>query len=258
MSRHARVILCGVVLVLCLAALPVVATGQEATTDSEGRSVTTVSPRATTLLSQVEKLGDPIIYSNFGPGLSYLCCAGWTESGPNSTVAPPPFIQAMAFTPPQGTYKLTQLHVALQWVSGTNDLVLELRTDSGGQPGAKITSWELTALPLFGSTSNTVQTINVENGITVQGGIQYWLVPIAAQDEWAAWNRNSTSTVGTGSLSTDQGATWSSGDFDPNGAFDVRGLRAAAAPTLSPVALMLLAGVLGLVGGCLAYRRTCT
>jgi hypothetical protein len=136
-------------------------------------------------------------------------------------------MQAMAFTPAKGTYLLLQLDLAISWLSGTNGYTLELREDSGGYPGQTIKSWKVKHLPTLGSTSTAVETIEVlvSDFIVLEKGHQYWLVPIPNSNEWAGWNLNSVGAEGNGALSHDGGATWTPKVYNPNGAFDVLGLK---------------------------------
>lgn len=235
MSRFARTVLCSAgTLALCLVALPLVSKGQEVTIDSQGGSVTTAPPRASSPSPSLVKPGPPIpegtvtIYSNFGSaGNLYDCCHGWTESGPASGVGS--WLQAMAFTPIKGTYVLTQLDLAVAWVEGTNGYELELDADDHGQPGGEIAKWPITGLPTFG-TCCTVETIRFFEPASTQGPIilekdhQYWLVPIVNSSGWASWNFNSLSVSGNGAYSTDGGSTWTT-LRRTNGAFDVLGLK---------------------------------
>ena len=235
MSRFAHIVICTAALALCLVALPIVSKGQEVTMDSQGPAATTVPPRASSPSPSLVKPDTPIpegtntIYSNFGSGHSYNCCSGWTESGPTSVAAPPAFIQAMAFTPTKGTYLLTQLDLAISWALGTNGYKLELHADDHGKPGRRIAKWEVTGLPLFGSTSSAVETIKVRGLIILEKHHQYWLVPIVNSDEWAAWSLNSVSASGNGAISTDGGSTWTplyyGAPGSPNGAFDILGWK---------------------------------
>ncbi len=185
--------------------------------------------------------GTVTIYSNFGSGLSYDCCNGWSEDGPTSAATQPPYsylpyIQATAFTPTKGTYLLTQLDLAIGWASGTNGYKLDLDADNHGLPGRKIAEWNVTGLPTSGSTSNSVETIKVQLQalIILVKGQQYWLVPIVNSDEWAAWEWNSVSASGNGAYSTDGGSTWTKDFYDaptnPNGAFDVLGRNVLSPP----------------------------
>lgn len=232
MSRFARIVLCTAALVLCLVALPLISAGQQATTDSKGRSVTTAAPRASTPSPKVVKPGLAIpegtvtIYSNFGSGQSYYCCSGWTESGLYSPI-PYWITQGMAFTPTQGTYLLTQLDLAISWVSGTNGYTLQLRGDWEGvpDPAPPIASWKVTGLPTFGSGSG-VETIKVKGLIVLLKNHRYWLVPVVHDSyQWLAWNFNDVAANGRGALSNNDGATFAPYDYSPNGAFDVLGVK---------------------------------
>jgi hypothetical protein len=172
MSRFARAVLWSAVLAFCLVVLPLVSKGQEVTIDSQGRSVTTIPPRASSPSLSLVKPdtripeGTCTIYSNFGSGHSYNDTIGWTEAGPTSVVAPPPWLQAMAFTPTKGTYLLTQLDLAIGNILGTNGYKLELDADDHGKPGRRIAKWAVTGLPPFG-TCCSVETIRLR-------GLLYW------------------------------------------------------------------------------------
>jgi len=227
MRRFSNIIVCTLALAFCLAALPVVSTAEEVNFDSHGRVVTTVHPAATGPSPNALPLGTPIpegttiVYSNFGAGDSYNCCTGWTEGGTFSYL---PVIQAMAFTPAKATYILKQLDVALVYDEiGTDGMTVELRGDNYGAPGKVIDSWYMPGLPVFGTTSNGVQTIPVNKTIVLVQNRQYWLVPVANSNEAAAWPWNTMSASGNGAISRDGGETWSELVYSPNGAFDVLG-----------------------------------
>ena len=229
MSRFTRTVLCAAALVVCLAALPLVSTGQEVTFDSQGRPIVTVPPGSSTPSPYVVKPDSAIpegtvtIYSNFGSGSSYECCSVYGEFGLNTKFGPA--TQAMAFRPTKGTYLLTRLDLATTLIFGTNGYTLELRDDERGVPGGKLASWKVTGLPEVGSTSNTVQTVKVHGLIILLKGRRYWLVPKVNSDEWAGWNLNTVSAPGWIASSSDGGATWTTGAVDTNGAFDVLGRK---------------------------------
>jgi len=222
---------CAATLALCLVALPRVSRGQEINTDSQGRSVTTTpapSVSSPSVSQQVKPSiaipeGTTTIYSNFGSGYSYQPDIGWTEGGPTSTVGP--YLQAMSFTPKNGFYIVTQIDLAIGYLSGTGGYKLELHADNHGKPGRRIAHWNVTGLPTFGTccSVNTIKVPLLPPVILLQGQ-QYWLVPIVNSDEWAAWNWNNVSVNGNGALSTDGGSTWTPESYSPNGAFDVLGL----------------------------------
>ena len=227
MSRFTNIVLCPLALALCLAALPA-STAQEYSVDSHGRIIVTVPPSTTGPSPNVAKPatakpeGTTIVYSNLGSGDSYQCCVGWSENG---TGAYNPGIQAMAFTPTKATYILTQLDLALGYLSyGMNGVTVELRLDDDGIPGKLIDSWYITGLPVWASTSNIVQTIKVEKHILLIQNHQYFLVAVPNSNEAAGWNFNSVGASGHGAfLNEYSGNVWEPGDFSPNGAFEVLG-----------------------------------
>jgi hypothetical protein len=82
---------------------------------------------------------DSIIYTNFGPGMSFATEGGWPLCGnqnPSFTDAlgkPVTIADAMAFVP-AGNFDLTQIDVAIGLVSGTNFATLSLNSDARGVP----------------------------------------------------------------------------------------------------------------------------
>jgi hypothetical protein len=153
---------------------------------------------------------------------------------------------AMAFTP-SGNFTLTQIDVALSFVIGTNSAMLSLNSDSGGLPDGVIESWTLTGLPVFGTTSNTVQTVIPVSSVSLISGTQYWLVASTiASNTWDAWNWNSIGSNGL--VTANLGGGFHPPSTDTQGAFDVLGTPAVPEPT----SIVLLATGLGVV---VALRR---
>ncbi len=232
MSRFARTVLCTAALALCLVAIPLLSKGQEVTVGPDGRSAKTTPGTSTPSPSVAHPNflipeGTVTIYSNFGPGYSYDCCAGWTEDGVDNTWGSY-WVQPFAFTPTQGTYLLTQIDLAISWYAGSNGYKLELRDDWEGQPDPApppMGSWKVTGLPTFGSSSDSVQTIQVHQLIVLQKGHRYWLVPITNSDETAFWNWNTVDVSGRGAYSRDGGFIWTPETYFLNGAFDVLGKK---------------------------------
>ena len=239
MSRSKQTVVCiTAALALCLVALPLVSKGQQVTIDSQGRARVTVprsaiSPTPSLLKGDTAiRAGTEVIYSNFGSGYAYDDTTGWVEDGPDSGYGY--FLQPMAFTPTTGDYQLTQLDLAIGWVSGTNGYKLYLDEDNRGLPGKEIAEWDVTGLYTFG-TCCSVQTIKVQTDslhgkILLLQGVQYWLVPIANSNELAAWNFNSVEASGNAALSTDGGKEWTAETYSPNGAFDVLGRNVLSPP----------------------------
>ncbi len=193
MSRPARTFLRGAVLLLSVAVLP-------------------LTSKASTLT----------IYSNFNsnPSNLYNSGVGWAELGGT----PLAFISAMAFTP-AASYDLTQIDLAMVYVSGTNSFTLNLETGNGGVPSNTILqSWTVDDMPTSGSCCG-VDTVT-SPGIHLTGGDPYWLVVQVPHNTGATWNWNNTGATGTVASSLNSGSTWQSlgGTL---GAFDVLGNKAA-------------------------------
>jgi hypothetical protein len=220
MTKFAGVMLSLAALTLCMTSI---AFGQNAEINARGQSVTVTTPTFSTPERAQSIAADPetiTIYSNIGSG--YNCCDGYTEGGASSPVGL--VYQAMAFTP-KATHYLAQIDYAMGYVVGTNGLTMHVESDAAGVPSGKILwSCKRANLPTFGSTGTQLKTCKVAatKKVKLLKGKQYWLVPIPNSDEWAAWNLNGTNASGQGASTTD-GTTWTAGDYNPNGAFDVLG-----------------------------------
>lgn len=73
------------------------------------------------------------IYSNLGRQGYYSDTGGWTVSGPASKGGSTQFI-AIPFTPKTNAH-VTQVGVAVQYISGANQVNVSLYGDTGGFPG---------------------------------------------------------------------------------------------------------------------------
>ncbi len=173
------------------------------------------------------------IYSNFGPGQTYLTIASelvGTLSGLASQVS-----VGAPFTPAT-TSVLTAIDFAAVYIGGPNQLNVYLT--SGGLPGAPIESFTLTNL----ANLPTVLTVNSVTHPVLSAGTTYWVV-LTANDPVNSdfgWNFNTTGAtgaatrLGAGSWVLDQGTT---------SAFDVQG---DAVP--EPATFLLVSGSLLLFG----------
>jgi len=136
------------------------------------------------------------IYSNFGPGGVYdgpaTVVAGATSAAYFSVVG-------QAFTP-SGNYQLSQIDLALLFISGTNSTTVSLKADAGGLPGALLATWSVSSLPAIG-TCCIVQTFTPSSTIFLSAGTQYWIVAApGASDTFVGWVWNSTGDTGVCSV----------------------------------------------------------
>ena len=134
------------------------------------------------------------LFNNIGkayPKGSYSCCDGYIVAGPDISSGPEAWVAA-AFTP-RADHVVTEVEVALSVQGGTNELVLSLNNDAGGQPGTAIKTWDLQSLPAAG-TCCTTEVRKDGAGIPVTKGTRYWIVVSTKKnsDIQAVWNVNDT------------------------------------------------------------------
>ncbi len=185
------------------------------------------------------------VFNNFAAGHGYNCCTGWTVSG--STSPPGLSTSANEFTA-LVTGSVSQIDVAVGWVTGTNGATVSFWTDNSGTPGAMLGSWDISNLPTFG-TCCSFSTISGISGINVSAGQNYFLLLSAPSDTWDAWNFNSTGDKGLVVQSTDGGATWHLADNGAPGTQNRSAFDVLTNPVPEPGSLALLgSGVLVLAG----------
>jgi pimeloyl-ACP methyl ester carboxylesterase len=189
------------------------------------------------------------IFSDLGAGGTYTpyfsgggrSVSGGTGQAPNSPAYS--FVAGASLT-------LTQIDLALSYISGTNGAVVSLWTaapwsvDVGPAfgtiaPGVQVGSWTVGPMPLATNNSaNALTTISGIQGISLFAGTQYFLKvsPLAA-DTILVWNGNTTSSTST---------LWQCGGYNstftvctvgfisyanvPDGAFDLMGTAAQTQP----------------------------
>ena len=149
--------------------------------------------------------------------------AGYCISG-NATSDCGPMTNRWIASPftPTGNFALTQIDLALGWVSGTNGAVIDLVNDESGAPGTRVLqSWTVGQLPPSGPTA--LVTLATAGIVTLERGTQYWLiVKGVANDTLDIWSGNSLGLNGT-LLSLDKGVSWANGVLTLS-AFDVVGI----------------------------------
>jgi len=123
--------------------------------------------------------GNFMVFSDYGPGMTFSSILGWCVSGPDNPNCGPDNVRWVAspFTP-SGNFTLTQVDLALLAFTGTNGAVIELVNSQNGLPGSTVLeSWTVTNL-----TSGNV-SLTSPGGVTLQSGIQYWLVAMPSADD---------------------------------------------------------------------------
>jgi hypothetical protein len=183
-----------------------------------------------------------VIYSNLGPGESYLNAA-WVEAGPNITGGPTRY--AFDFTVSTDTF-FDSARLAVGLAGGANEIDLRLYTDAGGRPGTVLEAVHASGqMPhLFDFNSGHLVEFDSALHPLLQAGGTYWLLPFASGDTFAGWNENSQGQNGLFAESFDaEPMTWYVEQDLRKGAFEVNG---TPSPAPEPSALAL-AGV-GLVG----------
>jgi hypothetical protein len=194
---------------------------------------------------------DSVVFSNLGPGNTYLKGSGIGVWGITSDVGKKfGYSQsyAVAFMP-STLFNLTQISVAISWISGFNGVTLTLNSTSNGRPGTVITTWNFFALPSLGTTNSTLQTMTF-SGIILQPGQTYWIVASPySQNTHIAWNGNSIGAISLDAYNLGHGWGLTS---EVAGAFQVLGKPAVPEPST----LFLLGnGLLGIAAAALRGRN---
>ncbi len=116
-----------------------------------------------------------VIYSNIGPNASdaYNDTTGYYILGPDNSVGLSEQAIGQPFTPRTSAH-VTELLVAVQWISGTKLVNVGLYSDSGGTVGSLLASTESSAIPAFGSCCHVVDVTIPSTAVS--GGTQYWIV----------------------------------------------------------------------------------
>ena len=208
---------------------------------------TTVGMCALLLLTPSVVRATPVIFSNFGPALSYDTTAG-------NPVGNDFFIgvewQGETFTP-GATATLGTIRLALSDTGGSADpITVALRSSAGGAPDGVIESFVIpggSAGPLGANNPTFVLTSLLNPVLTV--GTQYWLTVAAPISSAYVWNWNSTGANAPHAVSQDSGASWfvdSSGFFTP-GAFELDARDTAAAVPEPGTLLLVMSGAASLL-----------
>lgn len=172
-------------------------------------------------------VGAKVIFSNIGTkyrkGL-YFCCSGATISGPDSDLGFQSW-PAMQFTP-SADATVAEIDVAIEWVSGTNEVDLDVYTDAGGVPGTLLKTFRATGLQFVGGCCSLAVGKD-RSGIPVTGGTPYWIAVTSdanGSDTFGSWEFNSTNQLDAVPSAVNKGSGWvTNGGAVPAASFAVYG-----------------------------------
>jgi hypothetical protein len=135
----------------------------------------TVHTGTNTPMQKAPASGPQVIFSNIGPNVTnaYNDTTGYYILGPNNSVGLSEQAIGVPFTPRTSSH-VTQLLVAVQWISGTSLVNVGLYSDSGGTVGSLLASAQSSAIPTFGTCCKVVDVTIPSTAIS--GGSQYWIV----------------------------------------------------------------------------------
>ena len=206
-------------LLLCLVVLckltPLAQTGDGPRNVSAAEQSATQAPR------QEVPAGLKTIYSNLGTKTNLYTPGGFVLSGPNSAAGA--IFTAMPFTPKSDAH-VSQVQVAVLYLSGANQINLNIYSDSGGVPGTLLAGpVTVTNVPTHGTCCTLA--IASFSPVAVAAGTQYWVVadtPLTGtgSDFEGTWGRSTRPVIPS---AFDRGTGWFSANVDELPAGEVRG-----------------------------------
>jgi hypothetical protein len=212
--------------VVGMACAATVASAKEGVTLSQDKKMVFTMPSGKFTPPLAHRPGTPAIFSNIGtkyPKGEYFCCEGYTISGPTSDIGSTNWLAA-AFTP-AASATVTEVDVAVGYVTGTNGITIGLYADAGGVPGTLLKSFTVSSLPTFGSCC-ALAVAKDKAGVPVTAGTQYWITlttPGKESSTWDAWNLNTTDQVDTATIAVNTGSGWTASLALPAPSFGVYG-----------------------------------
>ena len=193
-----------------------------------------------------EARADTIVFSNFGPGMTFNQTQGFAITGSNLFGG---FIPAYAFTPTE-TFTFSSAQLPMNLVTGPNHFQVLLMTSSGGLPGTIIETITLTdAVPMF---PPQIVVANSALHPVLTAGTQYWLAVFAPEPTtFGIWNHsfNDFSTPQARGFVSPTGP-WVETNILIKPAFQING-----EPVPEPSTMLLLGTGLASLGTAIRKRR---
>lgn len=139
------------------------------------------------------------IYSNLGPSKNlYNGGGGWIVAGPKDPYTNQQQDVAIPFTPAKDS-TVTRIELPIQYYQyGTNNGTVELAADAAGLPGRLLAKHDVANLPVFGVGCCKLSVWNLQTGIQVTAGTQYWIIATTDQkstDSAYVWDYNWNGTI---------------------------------------------------------------
>jgi hypothetical protein len=119
--------------------------------------------------------GLKVIFSNIGPTPTnaYNDTTGYYVLGPTNSVGLSEQAIGVPFTPRSASH-VTQLVVAVGWISGTSLVNVGLYSDNAGTVGTLLASGQASVIPAFGTCCGLVSVTIPSTAVAF--GTQYWIV----------------------------------------------------------------------------------
>jgi len=174
-----------------------------------------------------------VLFNDLGPdGIVYQSRAGQRVSG-LQTQGSLSYLVANGFQA-SSTGSVSQIDVAIGYVSGVDSFQVSLYTDGGGIPGVLLANWSnLRSTMTFGGCCGLVAVTGI-SGINLTAGQNYFLVvgpTDVSSTTWGMWNLNNRGTTGTKLYSNDGGVSWRSEGTNVMGAIEIMGNANVSSPT---------------------------
>jgi hypothetical protein len=176
---------------------------------------------ALTPLTPLARAG--VLYTNFGPGLSYDVTSG----NPVGNALDGNFCAEGSSFAPSVTSPFAALLVALSCATNcpaSDPVTIGPNRDNSDQPGAVLESFVVPGGTLGSIGNNNAPLVfnSVLHPLRTSG-TRYWITVSSDLNDSVSWNLNTTGDVSDQAISTDGGSTWFSPSGIMPGAFDVNG-----------------------------------